>query len=36
MTNLISADTDKFTFLMPYFNLIWSAPLQVVICILVI
>jgi len=32
MTNLISADTDKFTFLMPYFNLIWSAPLQVVIC----
>lgn len=32
MTNLISADTDKFTFLMPYYNLIWSAPLQLVIC----
>jgi len=32
MTNLISADTDKFTFLMPYFNLLWSAPLQLVIC----
>ncbi|CAJ1377586.1 unnamed protein product [Effrenium voratum] len=32
MTNIISADTDKFTFLMPYFNLIWSCPLQIVIC----
>jgi len=32
MTNLISADTDKFSFLMPYFNLIWSAPLQVILC----
>lgn len=32
MTNLISADTDKFTFLMPYFNLFWSAPLQLVLC----
>jgi len=32
MTNIISADTDKFTFLMPYFNLIWSCPLQLVIC----
>jgi ABC-type multidrug transport system fused ATPase/permease subunit len=32
MTNLVSADTDKFTFLMPYFNLIWSAPLQLLIC----
>ncbi|CAE7247421.1 YCF1, partial [Symbiodinium necroappetens] len=32
MTNIISADTDKFTFLMPYFNLIWSCPLQIIIC----
>jgi len=32
MTNLISADTDKFCFLMPYFNLIWSAPLQLILC----
>jgi ABC-type multidrug transport system fused ATPase/permease subunit len=32
LTNLISADTDKFLFLMPYFNLCWSAPLQLVIC----
>ena len=32
MTNLISTDTDKFTFLMPYFNLVWSGPLQLVLC----
>lgn len=32
MTNLVSADTDKFLFLMPYFNLIWSAPLQLLLC----
>merc|ERR1740129_580780 len=32
MTNLISADTDKFTNLMPDFNLVWSAPLQLAIC----
>jgi len=32
ITNLISADTDKFTFLMPYFNLIWSCPLQLILC----
>eukprot|EP00928_Gymnodinium_smaydae_P077462 TRINITY_DN6080_c0_g7_i1.p1 TRINITY_DN6080_c0_g7~~TRINITY_DN6080_c0_g7_i1.p1 ORF type:complete len:1398 (+),score=351.18 TRINITY_DN6080_c0_g7_i1:584-4195(+) len=32
MTNLISSDTDKFIILMPYFNLLWSAPLQLVIC----
>jgi len=32
MTNIISADTDKFTFLMPYFNLIWSCPVQIIIC----
>jgi len=32
MTNLISADTDKFSMLMPYINLVWSAPLQLVIC----
>lgn len=32
LTNLISADTDRFLLLMPYFNLIWSAPLQMILC----
>lgn len=32
VTNLVSADTDKFTFLMPFLNLVWSAPLQLIIC----
>ncbi|CAE6929912.1 ABCC1 [Symbiodinium natans] len=36
MTNIISADTDKFTFLMPYFNLIWSCPLQIIICFIML
>jgi len=36
MTNLISSDTDKFTFLMPYFNLFWSAPLQLIICFIML
>eukprot|EP00931_Biecheleriopsis_adriatica_P043856 TRINITY_DN2505_c0_g1_i1.p1 TRINITY_DN2505_c0_g1~~TRINITY_DN2505_c0_g1_i1.p1 ORF type:complete len:1331 (+),score=315.55 TRINITY_DN2505_c0_g1_i1:86-4078(+) len=31
MTNIISSDTDKFTFLMPYFNVMWSGALQITI-----
>mmetsp|Transcript_5886 Transcript_5886/g.14657 ORF Transcript_5886/g.14657 Transcript_5886/m.14657 type:complete len:2020 (-) Transcript_5886:432-6491(-) len=30
--NLITADTDRFSTLMPYLNLLWSAPLQLVLC----
>ncbi|CAD7932634.1 unnamed protein product [Amoebophrya sp. A120] len=30
--NLVTADTDRFSTLMPYLNLIWSAPLQLVLC----
>eukprot|EP00930_Biecheleria_cincta_P056960 TRINITY_DN4297_c0_g1_i1.p1 TRINITY_DN4297_c0_g1~~TRINITY_DN4297_c0_g1_i1.p1 ORF type:complete len:1513 (-),score=323.57 TRINITY_DN4297_c0_g1_i1:311-4849(-) len=31
MTNIISADTDRFTFLMPYVNVMWSGTLQICI-----
>lgn len=30
--NLITADTDRFAWLMPYINLLWSSPLQLVLC----
>jgi len=32
ITNLITADTDRYAWLAPYFNLIWSAPLQTILC----
>lgn len=31
VTNLISTDTDRFTFLMPYFNVMWSGMVQVIV-----
>ncbi|CAD7954033.1 unnamed protein product [Amoebophrya sp. A25] len=30
--NLVTADTDRFSLLMPYLNLLWSAPLQLFLC----
>lgn len=33
LANLMSTDTDKFTNLMPLINLVWSAPLQLAICL---
>ena len=30
--NLVTADTDRFSFLMPYLNLLWSAPFQLLLC----
>eukprot|EP00397_Hematodinium_sp_SG-2012_P003278 GEMP01003286.1.p1 GENE.GEMP01003286.1~~GEMP01003286.1.p1 ORF type:complete len:1499 (+),score=319.19 GEMP01003286.1:58-4497(+) len=32
IVNLITADTDRFAWLAPYINLIWSAPLQLFLC----
>jgi len=31
MTNMISTDTDRFTFLMPQFNVMWSGFIQVIV-----
>jgi hypothetical protein len=30
--NLITADTDRFAWLLPYLNLLWSAPFQLILC----
>eukprot|EP00927_Polykrikos_kofoidii_P011099 TRINITY_DN14676_c0_g1_i2.p1 TRINITY_DN14676_c0_g1~~TRINITY_DN14676_c0_g1_i2.p1 ORF type:complete len:1325 (-),score=217.80 TRINITY_DN14676_c0_g1_i2:29-4003(-) len=36
VTNLVSSDTDKILFLMPQIAYLWSAPLQVVTCLVML
>ena len=33
VVNLMSVDVQRMVDLMPYFNMLWSAPLQIVLCI---
>lgn len=32
IVNLITADCDRFAWLCPYINLVWSAPFQLILC----
>eukprot|EP00929_Paragymnodinium_shiwhaense_P097731 TRINITY_DN59347_c0_g1_i1.p1 TRINITY_DN59347_c0_g1~~TRINITY_DN59347_c0_g1_i1.p1 ORF type:complete len:1365 (+),score=312.30 TRINITY_DN59347_c0_g1_i1:145-4239(+) len=36
ITNLVSSDTDKFLSLIPMINLLWSAPLQLIVCFILL
>ena len=33
VVNLMSVDVQRMVDLMPYFNMIWSAPLQIILCL---
>lgn len=36
MTNLIQVNTQIFVDLMPYINILWSGPFQIIICIVLL